>query len=179
MKKKLFLFVVLGFPGSGKTYFSQRLAKKFKLAHLNSFRTRLELFPKPTYAPEEYNILFRAINYMTETLLSRKISVIYDANITKIKYRKLLQNIAKHFDAKYVLIRIHTPLEIALERSKERRKIKSSQKKKYHRVIDSSVVHMIKDEIEEPTKEEFTITIKGTEPFEQQLKTIRAKLKRF
>lgn len=81
--KKLILFATLGFPGSGKTFFSARFAKDFKIFHLNSDRVRSEIFPKPNYTAEENTAVFRTMDFIAEELLRIGISVIYDANIHK------------------------------------------------------------------------------------------------
>ncbi len=61
LKKKI-LITTFGYPGSGKTYFSERLAKEFNLFHLNSDKIRSEIFIKPNYSDEEHKAVLRFIN---------------------------------------------------------------------------------------------------------------------
>lgn len=151
--KKLILFATLGFPGSGKTFFSARFAKDFKIFHLNSDRVRSEIFPKPNYTAEENTAVFRTMDFIAEELLRIGISVIYDANSTKRIYRKNLEKIARKRKADYLLLWFKTPAEIALKRIKKRKEIKSEFTKRYHKEIDDSVLFMIRAAEEEPYKE--------------------------
>jgi uncharacterized protein len=83
MKKPL-LIATLGYPGSGKTYFSERLSKKKHFFHLNSDRIRLAIFDKPQYKPEEHRIVFRLMDSLAQDLLRQGVSVVYDANFNKM-----------------------------------------------------------------------------------------------
>ena len=151
--KKPILFATLGYPGSGKTFFSRHFSKETKFFHLNSDYLRSELFPKPIYSAEETNSLFKAMDYIASALLSKGVSVVYDANSTRIVYRKRLQNIAKKNNARYVLLWFKTPVEIALQRIKKRSELKSHLMKKYHRPLEDWVLYKLKDEEEYPVKE--------------------------
>lgn len=152
-RKKPILFATLGYPGSGKTFFSRRFAKDFNLFHLNSDRLRLEMFSNPKYTIAENASVFRTMDFIADELLQRGISVIYDANSTKRIYRKRLQQIAKKRKAKYILLWFKTPVTTALKRIKKRSELRSELMKKYHKAIDDSVLFRIKSEEEEPRRE--------------------------
>lgn len=155
--KKPILLATLGYPGSGKTFFSRKFAKDFNLFHLNSDRLRSEMFSEPKYTIEENASVFRTMDFIADELLQRGVSVIYDANSTKRIYRKLLQQIAKKRKAKYFLLWFKTPVEVALKRIKKRSELKSILMKKYHKTIDDSVLFRIKLEEEEPCRESYII----------------------
>ena len=54
------LIVVSGLPGTGKSYFSNKLAERLPLIILESDALRKALFPSPSYSPQESSRLFRA-----------------------------------------------------------------------------------------------------------------------
>lgn len=141
--KKPILFVTLGYPGSGKTFFSRRFAKDFECFHLNSDRLRLEIFPKPNYILSEHTTVFRVMDFLAGELLQRGISVIYDANVTKRIHRKRLLKIATKNQADFLLLWFKTPVKVALKRNKKR----GSE------AVDDSVLFRIKAEEEVPDKE--------------------------
>lgn len=169
MKKPL-LIATLGYPGSGKTYFSENLAKKENFFHLNSDKTRFKLFPNPKFIPEENKVLFSNMDNLAYDLLKKGISVVYDANFTKRIYRKRLKEIAQESSADYYLVWIKSGEETALERLEERAKITDKEKKLMYRPIDQSVFHQLKDEIEEPMDDEECIEIDGHQSFPEQYK---------
>lgn len=176
-KHQPYLLATLGYPGSGKTYFSERFTKEYGFFHLNSDIVRLTLFPKPKYNPEESAIVFRMMDFLAGAFLSCGISIIYDANSTKRVYRERLQKIAKKHGADYLLLRFMTPLPLALKRIKKRRELRSELKKRYYRPIDDKVLFEIKAEMEEPKKEPFII-INGEKTYEEMLKIVLREIKK-
>lgn len=168
--KKPILFATLGYPGSGKTFFARKFAKELGLFHLNSDRLRSDIFPKPSYTVAENAAVFRNMDYIADELLQRGMSVIYDANSTKRIYRKRLQRIVKKRGAEYVLLWFKTPVEVALGRIRKRDKIKSEIMKRYQKVIDDSVLFLIKKEEEEPDKEPHVVLEPGS--YQKQKNTV-------
>lgn len=179
MKKKLLLIATLGHPGSGKTYFSEHLSKEYNLVHLSRDKFRQEAIHNPTYAVEEQNAISQAINWLTCEFLSKGVGVINDGNYTKKKYRTILSKIAKKYDCTYILVHIITPVETARKRVVKRINIKSKEKKKYYRPIDTSLIDFIINDTEYPTKSEPVIEIDGSKPFTTQLSIFKKGLKKY
>lgn len=174
-KTKPILFATLGYPGSGKTFFSRRFAKDKHIFHLNSDRLRLEMFPQPNYSLKENSVVFCTMDYIAEELLRRGISVLYDANSTLLIYRKRLQKIAKQQGANYLLLWFMTPTKVATERILKRKELKSEFLRKYHRSIDTQVMHRIKSQEEKPKKEPFVILKPA--PYKKQKEVVEFFLK--
>lgn len=166
-KRKPILFVTMGFPGSGKTYFARRVAKEQGIFHLNSDRVRAEIFPKPKYTAKENAAVFRVMDFIAGELLALGVSVIYDANSNRKKYRLRLRQIAKKQGARYLVLWFQTSVGMALKRISRRREIKSELMKKYHRPVDKWVLFRIKKELEEPRREPFVI-IDGEQSYLKQ-----------
>mgnify|MGYP001589967428 CR=1 FL=1 len=164
--KKPVLIATLGYPGSGKTFFSRRFAKEFGFFHINSDLLRSEIFPKPNYSEEENASVLRTRNFITEELLRKGVSVIHDANLTKKIYRKNLQQIAKRQKADYLLLWFKTSVETSLNRLKKRRIYKSEIMKRYHIALDDHVLFKIKDQEEYPVKEPHVVL--EVNPYQKQ-----------
>jgi predicted kinase len=89
------IVIVLGLPGSGKSYFASRLAQMLGADYVNSDRLRKELFPKRTYSAEEKSKVYEAMfKTMKEAIVQRK-NLVLDATFHKNATRKQLKNSIK------------------------------------------------------------------------------------
>ena len=112
--------VVSGLPGTGKSYFCRKLAKRLPFIILESDTLRKTLFPAPTYSPPESSRLFQAVHRLIEGLLKKGIPLILDATNLSERYRERLYHIADHLDAKLILVRVEAPPEVVYQRLKAR-----------------------------------------------------------
>jgi predicted kinase len=112
--------VVSGLPGTGKSYFSRKLAERLQYPVLESDALRKQLFRHPTYSAVESGILFRAIHRLIEELLGQGISLILDATNLTERYRERLYNIGEKHNARLILARTKAPPEVVRERLKNR-----------------------------------------------------------
>ena len=159
--RKSVLIVTIGAPGSGKSYFAERICRDYRLIHLRSDRIRDHVFIRPTYSKAENNRLFGLMDFLTDELLSRGVGVVYDANATKRDFRKRLRGIARKHKATYVILWVHTPLKTALKRA---------QSRSYH-PVGIPVVLGIHRETEKPKSEPFII-FDGTKSYKTQKKLL-------
>lgn len=169
INKKPLLITTLGYPGSGKTYFSERLAQEFNLFHINSDKIRFEIFNNPTFSKEEHHVVFSFIDWITQELLSKGVSVIVDANHNKYINRVKFLKFANKLKARHILIHIKTPVDVAEKRLIKRRSVKNTEKKKYYRPLELSVLHTLKNEIEYPDIKEKVLEIDGLKPYGKQV----------
>lgn len=112
--------VVIGLPGTGKSYFCSKLAERLPFIILESDTLRKTLFPSPTYSPPESSRLFQAIHHLIEGLLKRGMPLILDATNLSERYRERLYNIADRLNAKLILVRVEAPPEVVYQRLKDR-----------------------------------------------------------
>lgn len=115
-----FLVLVSGLPGSGKSYFSRELAKRYPLAHLNSDVLRRRLFAPPTHGAAESARLFAAVHVLLARLLSRGVSAVLDATSLKEAHRRPLYDIAERSGAGLVVVQTEAPPEVAWQRLEAR-----------------------------------------------------------
>ena len=114
------LIVVSGLPGSGKTYFCNRLAERLAFVILESDALRKTLFSSPSYSSQESAALFETVHLLIEGLLKKGISLILDATNLSERYREYLYNIADRLQVKLILVRVEAPPEVVYSRLKTR-----------------------------------------------------------
>jgi|ERR1700733_1559010 len=156
-KMKPILIATFGYPGSGKSHFSEKISKELHYAHLRSDEIRHQIFLNSKFNLEENIVIFRVMDFLAGKLLSTGVSVIYDANSHLYSQRQSLRDIAEKANARFALIHIETQLEIAVERARTR---------EFH-PVERSVVESVRNEAEDITNE-FPIIIDGTKSYEEQ-----------
>lgn len=81
------IVIVLGLPGSGKSYFASRLAKMIDADYLNSDRIRKELFAHRTYSEKEKKAVYAAMLTQANETLARGRNLVLDATFHKKETR--------------------------------------------------------------------------------------------
>lgn len=169
---KPILFATLGYPGSGKTFFSRKFAKEFHMLHLNSDRIRKAMFGKPKYNQYENNYLFAVMDTLAQDAIMNGVSVIYDANSSLREYRARMMQMVKKNDAGFFLLWFQTPESEAKKRLGTRKRCTQKVCQEYHPPVPIAVFNRLRIEIEEPKKNEPTIIINGTDTYAKQKKTL-------
>ena len=111
---------VSGLPGTGKSYFCNRLAERLSIIILESDALRKTLFSSPNYSLQESSHLFRAVHLLIEGLLRKGVSLILDATNLSERYREYLYSIADRLSVKLILVRVEAPPQVVHERLKAR-----------------------------------------------------------
>lgn len=111
------LYLMLGYPGSGKTTTSRIIHKLTGAVHLWADHIRRERYGTPTYTHQENLELYAHMNELTAELLAAQNDVIFDTNFNFYKDREHLRDIAKTHGAETKLVWVVTPKPIAEERA--------------------------------------------------------------
>ena len=119
---KPLLIIISGLPGTGKSYFSRKLAERLPSVIVESDALRKGLFTSPSYSAEESRRLFSICHRLIEELLSDGISVILDATNLVERHRERLYHIAYRLQTKVVPVQIEAPEELVRQRLKGRLK---------------------------------------------------------
>jgi len=120
------LIVVIGLPGTGKSYFCRRLAERLPCLVLESDALRKQLFPAPAYSAGESAYLFRVIHRLIDVLLEKGVTVVLDATNLTERYRERLYNIAEQRHARLILVRTEAPPEVVHQRLEGRAERKNN-----------------------------------------------------
>jgi len=110
------LIIVSGLPGTGKSYFSRKLAERLASVIVESDALRKRLFPTPTYSAEESHRLFCACHRLIEEFLGGGIPVILDATNLVEHHREPLYRIAQRLQARLILVQVEAPRELVRQR---------------------------------------------------------------
>lgn len=175
--KKPTLLVTLGFPGSGKTYFSEKLSKERGFFHINSDIIRFTYSKNPTFSKDEHEGVFALMDLITEKLLKSGISVIYDCNTNFRSHRSRIRSIAKRARANYYLVWLQTNIRMAEKRLVKRAALRGKKKRLLYRPVNLETLHKLKNEMQIPTNKEKFIAIDGHLPFSKQIKILDKQLK--
>lgn len=113
------LYLMLGYPGSGKTTTAKELHEITGAVHIWADHERQKMVENPQHTYEESLELYKQLNARTNQLLAAGLSVIFDTNFNYYKDREKLRRIASRHNAKSVLIWVRTPKELAQARATE------------------------------------------------------------
>ena len=117
---KSLLVILVGLPGTGKTFLSHILQERFPLALLESDKIRVMCFPKPKYTMSENKFVFDLCHRLIKALLKRSIPVLFDATNLLEKNRQVIYKISRSNDAKLFVLNITAEKKISKRRISER-----------------------------------------------------------
>lgn len=127
--------IVFGLPGSGKSYFASRLAKRIDADYINSDRLRKEMFKMRTYSRQEKESVYQTmLQKMKEDVVQNK-NVVLDATFHKKETRQPFVKEMKTKGGIY-FIEIVAEERIIRERLKRKRRYSEADFKVY-KIISS------------------------------------------
>ena len=83
------IVIVLGLPGSGKSYFASRLAEVIQADYINSDQIRKGMFSKRIYSEQEKGAVYDAILKKMKTLVKLNKDLVIDATFQRGDSRQL------------------------------------------------------------------------------------------
>lgn len=128
------IVIVVGLPGSGKSYFASELAKKIKAKYLNSDQLRFAMVKHRTYNEKEKLRIYQRLLAMTRLLILDEETVIVDATFYKTEIRQMFIDLAMTLQTKIVFIEIKADESIIRERVSKRRKGSEADFKVYLKI---------------------------------------------
>jgi predicted kinase len=75
------LLILIGPPGSGKTYFSRQFAERNDFTRINSDDVRESMYPQPAYTAKERLHVYQEMDSRVIATLKQGKNVIYDGNL--------------------------------------------------------------------------------------------------
>lgn len=152
------LYLLIGYPGAGKTTVARIIHDKTGAVHLWSDLERHKLFGRPTHSEAESVRLYDELNRRTEELLRSGKSVVFDTNFNFLADRRKLSGIAARQGARTVAIWVDVPEAVARHRAVDR----GVKRNGYHTPLTEAEFDRFVDKLELPAKDENVIKIDGT-----------------
>lgn len=152
------LYLMLGYPGAGKTTVATLISNLTGATHLWADHERSKRFEHPTYSHEENLELYKGLNKMAGELLTQGKSVVFDTNFSYKKDRDFLRSVAAKSGAKCKIIWVQTPREIAKTRATEDAHLQGTR---LLGNMPEEDFDRMSDNLEEPGEDEQAIKIDG------------------
>jgi len=113
--------IVFGLPGSGKTYFADRLASKINGLHISSDTVRNHMQQQLKYHDQAKMEVYHKMLKLMEKAISNKQNIVLDATYYKENIRNLFKQKATLLNSKIYFIEIRANKSVIKERLDKKR----------------------------------------------------------
>lgn len=168
------LVIVMGLPGSGKSFFGRQFAEQYELPRVSEDVIRFELFEQPQFNSEESDIIERITNFTLSQLLVTKKTIVCEGGNLKTKQRKSLADIAKKSGYRTLTVWLQTDLETSMKRAATRDRRNPDSKHAF--AVDKTTFNRIKADLQRPSEKEPFVVISGKHAFKSQCLTALRKI---
>lgn len=158
------LIIMVGIPGSGKSFFAEHFAETFNAPIINHGILRHDLFSQPTFGKDEQDIINRVAGHMLHELLKTKRTILYEGATNQRTSRSLLAKKAR--DAGY------EPLFVWVQTESVTAKKRATKPSNGHQFL---TVAQFDDQLKQfsaPHQSEKVIVMSGKHTYASQLKII-------
>lgn len=166
---KKYVFLTLGFLGSGKSFVSRWLAPHISAVHLRTDDLRVAMFGTDRlelHTPQNKALVNNASRYaLIQILKSSQAHVVQDANHNAKGVRRDIARDAAMHNAATIVVYVQTPIELAKRRT-ETRAITEGQQ-----LFEANIVQKMAKRLEAPSPDELVILIDGQATAEEQQKS--------
>ena len=142
------IIIIFGLPGSGKSYFASRLAKKLKAKYVSSDVIRNQLFNVKDYTLDEKKKVYSEMIREMEKAIQQNVNIILDATFYKKSIRNMMSEAAKKYGFSILFIEVRADEKIIKERLNRKRQYSDA---------DYSVYLHIKEVFEPMEKEHLVL----------------------
>lgn len=115
------IIMVMGLPGSGKTYFARHLSERLGILYLGSDQTRKEITAMGKYSVRDKQNVYDEMRSRAEQHLQLGEPVILDATFYKEGLRLPFEILAKNKGIPLVKLWVEAPVEVIKERVSSQR----------------------------------------------------------
>ena len=162
------LIMVMGLPGSGKSFFAKRFAEELGAEYISSDALRIEMGLRGKYLPEGKTVIYLKMAEKAKDLIKINKDVVLDATFFQKKYRELTYSIAEANRVPLYLILVQADESIIQQRLSVPRKDSEA---------DHSVYLKIKDQFE-PIEKSFLLLESNNDNLEEILQKARKYINR-
>lgn len=113
------LVIMVGLPGSGKSFFAERFAETFSVPLVSWDLLRRELFNQPTHSAEENEIIDRVAAALTEQLFKTGATILSEGGVLSLSARRAVAARARAAGYEPVFVWVQTDEATARSRAKK------------------------------------------------------------
>ncbi|MCY3804645.1 MAG: AAA family ATPase [Candidatus Saccharibacteria bacterium] len=169
------LFIIIGWPSSGKTYLSRQLAKDFQINKVHAEQIRATIFHSRYSTNAEENLMAQKIGFLLiEELMRLKLSVICDIDVQASNQRFKLQKLAQAYDFKTVVIYQQVDKQTAWLRCQNRNIHHPDDR--YALKLSQKSFNTLCSHFQPPKPQESVIVVSGNHDYKTQKQTILRRL---
>lgn len=118
---KPLLFVLMGLPGTGKSYLAHHLNEKYSFVTLSGENTAQAIFGTEKLSRTQHKEVYEILRFLAAELLSQHYSVVIDGTNLKYEFRKEINEALGEL-SKPILIYLFTDDKTALKQANSRKK---------------------------------------------------------
>lgn len=158
------MIIMMGIPGSGKTFFAEHFANTFKASLLSHEKLETAIFKAPARSSVENTTSHRVAEYMLEELFKTKQTVVFDGPASTKGERLQIINFAKKSGYEPLLIWVQTESSTAKSRFTRKQAGRTTHTAKE---FDDSIKRFTP-----PVVSEKVVVISGKHTYASQLKIV-------
>lgn len=167
------LFMLVGIPGSGKTYLARQLSRQLDITRVSGEQIRSTLLNHTKSRKTEEQLVRKTALFLIEELLKHGLSVICDIPLNKNDRRSELRKLAKTRRVKVVTIYQQLDRQAAWLRCQSRHSRQADDR--FALKLDRETFSKLCNELEPPTGKG-VIVVSGVHNFKSQAQTIFRRL---
>ena len=167
------LFILVGIPGSGKTYLARQLSQKLKISRVSAEQIRATILDQPSLSRAEEYLVRKIALFLIEELLKLKLSVVCDIPAQTAGQRAELRKLAKIY--KFQVITIHQQVDKVAAWLRCQSRHSHQVDDKYALDLNQEAFNALCTQLETPTKGE-VVVVSGVHTFSAQAQTIFRRL---
>jgi predicted kinase len=161
---KAFIIMVMGLPGSGKSYFAERLAKDLDATYLSSDRIRKDRSPENNYDVEAKRMVYQLLATRAEEAIKSSRKVVVDATFHLKEFRDIFTSLVEKLGCANYWVLVDADEALIKERVGRPRKESEA---------DFKVYQLLKGEYEAPHQPHLKLT-STDENLEEMLEKAKA-----